>query len=242
MHKIFWGFFLGVLCWTIQGSATCPNADKVAREKGISKATAVYRNCALGQNDDDSQLYLARVYATGQGDVKKSHGKALLFYHLSAENGNATAMVELANLLTELDNNDQTRDEIIIYLDKVRAQLKNSFDNSFSGELLHPYALLVLASESPEAKWFYTTTQKSDPRAAQLMKNYRLDPDKKKEVIRAATLWKQRKMIDMAREVFSVSEFDEFYRTLYPETGLPNAFARSQAVEKLKSRVESRQK
>ena len=240
--KAYWVIFGSILGIVSSAFADCPNADKMAREKGLSEALPVYQSCAIGQNDDDSQLYLARIFATGQGSISKSRTKALLFYHLSAENGNATAMVELSKLLTEMDNDEIGRNEILTYLGKLQTQLRIMPANSFSGELLHPYALLMLAAESPESKWFYTTKQTSDPRAAQFLKNYKIDPDKKKEVIRAATQWKQRKMIDLAREVFSVSEFKEFYQTLYPKTGLPNSFARSQAVDKLKAKVESRKK
>ena len=242
MRKIYWGILLGVLGMSVTSFAACPIADKLAREKGLLAALTAYQNCAIGQNDDDSQLYLARAYETGQENIQKSHGRALLFYHLSAENGNATAMVELANLLTKLDSDEAGRQEIVTYLEKIKAQLSQLTFNSFRGELLHPYALLMLAAEAPEAKWFYTTGVKSDSRAGQLLKNYKIDPNKKKEVIRAATAWKQRKMLDLAYEVFSVSEFNEFHQTLYPKVGLPNSFARAQAVERLKTKVESRQK
>ena len=242
MRFIQWGLFCGVLCTISVAGADCPLADKLAREKGLDAALKTYQHCAIVKNDDEAQLYLGHIYETGQGNVYKNPRRAILFYHLSAENGNATAMVDLAKLLTELDDDDSTRDDIITYMDKIQSQLRYSSGNSFAGELLHPYALLMLAGESPDVKWFYTTKQKSDPRAAQLLKSYTIDPQKKKDVIRAASQWKQRKMLDLAREVFSVKEYNEFYRTLYPKEGLPNAFARSQAVEKLKARIESRQK
>lgn len=241
-NRINWILFLGVLGISSLSWGECPTADKAAREKGLEVALPAYQMCAVNKNDDDSQLYLARIYATGQGSVSRNLKRALLFYHLSAENGNATAMVELANLLTEMDNSDESRNEILAYLDTIQAQLKAMPVSSFTGTLLHPYALLMLAAESPESKWFYTTKQKTDPRANQLLKNYKIDTDKRKEVIRSATQWKQRKMMDLAREVFSLAEFSEFYRTLHPKVGIPNSFARSQAVEKLKSYIESRQK
>ncbi|MBR6412762.1 MAG: sel1 repeat family protein [Alphaproteobacteria bacterium] len=242
MHYIHWGFLCSILCAVSVARADCPLADKIAREKGLDAALETYNHCAIVQNDDEAQLYLAHIYEKGQGNVYKNPRRAILFYHLSAENGNATAMVDLAKLLTQLDDNDSTRDDIITYMDKIQGQLRYTSGSSFTGKLLHPYALLMLAAESPEIKWFYSSKQKSDPRASQLLNNYAIDPEKKKEVIRAASQWKRRKMLDLAREVFSVKEYNEFYRTLYPKEGLPNAFARSQAVEKLKARVESRQK
>ena len=69
-----------------------------------------------------------------------------------------------------------------------------------------------------------------------------MDDIKKKEIIRQATQWKQRKMMDIAKEVYSPAEFKEFHQTLYPTVGIPNAFKRSQAVNQLKERIESRLK
>ncbi|MBQ7412767.1 MAG: sel1 repeat family protein [Alphaproteobacteria bacterium] len=235
-------FLIFALFYAMAAAAGCPVAEQTAREKGLTAALPVFVQCAIQQNDDDTQLYLARIYAKGLGDVAKSTSKALLFYHLSSENGNASAMVELSTLLTSLDEKAETRHEISDYLDKAQAILKNNTRNSFKGELLHPYALLMLASENPSEKWFYTTQMKSDSRAAQLLKNYQIDPDKKKQVIREASKWKQRKMRDIAFEVYSLAEFNEFYDTLYPKEGLPNSFARSQAVNKLKEKIESLQK
>ena len=235
---VFWLFLWGAcIAW-----ADCPVADKIAREKKLSEAMSLYFQCALQNNDDETQLYLARIYGKGQGDVAKNTQRTLLFYHLSSENGNAAAMVELATLLRSLDDSDESRQEIITYSRKIAAQAKKTIGGSFDGKLLHPYALLVLAAEKPEAKWFYTTKTKTDPRATELLKNYKVDPDKKKVLMQTATAWKQRKMKDMAANALTLKELNEFYKTLYPKKGLPNNFARSQAVNKLKERVENIQK
>ena len=234
-------FFL--LLWSAgQAWADCPVADKIAREKRLSDAMPIYLQCALKNNDDETQLYLARIYNKGQGDVAKSIQRALLLYHLSSENGNATAMVELATLLRSLDDNDDTRNEIVAYTKKIAAQVKGTVNSSFQGQLLHPYALLMLAAEKPDSKWFYLTKTKTDPRAAELLKNYEIEPEKKRVLMQTATAWKQRKMKDIAMQVLTTKELSEFYKTLYPKKGLPNNFARSQAVNKLKERVESLQK
>ena len=99
--------------------ADCPIGDKVARESGLEKAMEIYINCALNHNDDDTQLYLAQIYSKGQGSVSKNLQRALLFYHLSAENGNATAMIELANILTNLDADEASRADLITYMTKI---------------------------------------------------------------------------------------------------------------------------
>lgn len=218
--------------------AACPVADKIAREKGMDKALPVYINCALYQNDDETQNYLAGIYEKGLGSISKNLNRALLFYHLSAENGNASSMVSLSNILRRLDETDSGREELLNYFKKIRLQ---RLTGSFTGQFLHPYALLMLAAEKPEVKWFYITSTKSDPRAAKLLKEYQIDDIKKKEVVREATHWKQRKMLDIAKEVLSATEFRDFYQTLYPKTGRPDAFKRSQGVNKLKEKIESRQ-
>lgn len=219
--------------------AACPVADKIAREKGMDKALPVYINCALYQNDDETQNYLAGIYEKGLGSISKNLNRALLFYHLSAENGNASSMVSLSNILRRLDETDSGREELLNYFKKIRLQ---RLTGSFTGQFLHPYALLMLAAEKPEVKWFYITSTKSDPRAAKLLKEYQIDDIKKKEVVREATHWKQRKLVDIAKDALSSSEFRTFYQTLYPETGRADAFKRSQALNHLKEKIESRQK
>lgn len=237
-----WGLILGLFLFNTTVYAACPVADTQARSGTLSQAIPLYHACALQNGDDETQLYLARIYETGQGDVSRNVQRALLFYHLSAENGNASAMVGLSKLLTALDSDDRTRNEIPLYFNKIRSMLNGSILSHFSGQLLHPYALLLLASEKPESKWFYLTNVKSDPMAAQLLKSYPIDPETKQAATKEATRWKQHKMLYIAREVFSVDEYNEFYDTLYPDSGIPNSFARSQAVARLKDRVESKLK
>jgi TPR repeat protein len=235
-------FLLFVFVFSSQAFASCPVGDKIAREKGMDKALPIYVNCALYQNDDDTQNYLAGIYEKGLGNISKNINRALLFYHLSAENGNASSMVALSDLLRQLDETEDGRQQLLTYLKKIRLNLEKTRQTSFSGQLLHPYALLLLAAEKPDVKWFYTTTKKSDPRAAKLLKEYQIDDVKKEEIVREATQWKQRKMLDIAKEAFSPSEFRDFHQTIYPKTGRPDAFKRSQAVNKLKEKIESRVK
>ena len=234
------GLMIGIVLFALSAQANCPVADAQARTGSLSKAISAYHHCALQKGDDDTQLYLAQIYETGKGDVPKNIQRALLFYHLSSENGNAKAMVGLSKLMTQLDEDEATRSEIPTYLTKIRSAMNIPGSSSFSGQILHPYALLVLAAEKPESKWFYQTTVKSDPTAANLLKSYQIEPEKKDWIIKQATQWKQRKMLDIAMKVFSVDEFNQFYETLYPDNGLPNSFDRSQAVNRLKERIESR--
>ena len=229
---------LNLLLWTLTVHAACPGADVIARTNSLRKALPIYITCALQGNDDETQLYLAQIYETGKGDILKNTQRALLFYHLGSENGNASAMVGLSKLLTRLDSNNKTREEIPLYLEKIRSNLAGNLGQSFRGQLLHPYTLLLLASEKQSAKWFYPTNTKSDPNAASLLKAYTIDSQKKQACLKEASQWKQRRMMDIAREVFSVREYNNFYDILYPDVGLPDPFAREQAVNRLKERVE----
>ena len=220
--------------------AACPVADSVARQETLAKAIPIYTNCALHDKDDASQLYLGQIYENGQEDVSPNVQRALLFYHLSAENGNATAMVNMAQLLSRLDDNEATRPEIMAYAKKIRTELASDSRQYFKGDILHPYALLALAAEKPESKWFYTSAVKSDPRAAQLLQAYPITPEKKAEAISQATAWKQRYLFGVARSVLSVEEHNGLYEILYPSQGTPDAFERTKALNIVKERLRER--
>ena len=81
-------FLFFVLCCILglTAHASCPIADEIARSKSLEEAMPIYINCALNENDDASQIYLAKIYANGQANVKKNISRALLFYHLSSGN------------------------------------------------------------------------------------------------------------------------------------------------------------
>lgn len=234
------GLFLATLMLANSLWAACPEGDRIEQSKNIQTALPIYIRCALDNNDEDSQLKLARLYRNGSGAIGKNTQRALLFYHLGADNGNAAAMVEFSTLLTALDKNDSTREEIVSYTNKIDNQLKGNPYTTFQGNFLHPYALLVLAAESPDGKWYYPTHNKTDVRAKSMLTAYQIDEDKKKQVLREATEWKQRKLLELARKILSSREFDQFYTTLYPAAGRVDSFQRSQAVSQLKQKFESR--
>ena len=234
------GLFLLTLILMNPLWAGCPGGDRIAQTQGMRAALPVYMRCALDHNDDQSQLKLARLYRKGSDDIDQSTQRSLLFYHLSADNGNAAAMVEFSTLLTQLDNDDSGREEILSYSGKIKKQLLGSPYATFQGDFLHPYALLVLAAESTDDKWFYPSETKTDTRAKSLIVNYRIDDDKKEQILREASEWKQRKLLELARHLLSPREFNQFYTTLYPPLGQADPFQRSQAVNHLKQKLESR--
>lgn len=236
------GLFLVVLMLTTSLWAACPDGERVEQAQNIKTALPIYIRCALDNNDDESQLKLARLYRKGSDGIGKNTQRSLLFYHLSADNGNAAAMVEFSTLLTDLDNNDSTQKEIILYTNKIKNQLQENSYTLFQGDFLHPYALLVLASESADNKWYYPSQNKTDVRAKSLLTAYKIDEDKKKTILKKASEWKQRKLIELARNILSPREFNQFYMTLYPAVGQVDPFKRSQAVNNLKQKFESRYK
>ncbi len=218
-------------------AAACPRGDEVARQSSFQQAMPHYEYCAIQEDDDETQYRLAQVYHHGGYGLPSNVQRALLLYHLSAERGNAEAQLALAQLLTELDGDDVLREEIKIYLEKVKSLFGTQIQTSFRGELLHPYALLALAAEKPESKWFYQSTVRSAKGAADALKKYPIAPDKKAAALREATAWKNQKMLERAEAVLSVSEYQTFYQTLYPARGRSDDFTRSRALQQLKEKL-----
>ncbi|MBR5130375.1 MAG: sel1 repeat family protein [Alphaproteobacteria bacterium] len=197
----------------------------------------LYELCALQENNDTVQSFLGRVYLEGEYGVVPNMQKALLFYHLSAENGNAKSQMALAKLLLKMDEKEETREKIKDYLEKMDLFMKNTSNTSFDGSLLHPYALLMLASENKDQKWYYVSEELSAPEAGGLLRGYQLDKVKKKQMQRMASEWKQRKMLETAKEVYNDVEYQKFENSVQPRSGVADAFVRSQAIEKLKQDV-----
>ena len=64
---------------------------------------------------------------------------------------------------------------------------------------MHPYALLMLASESPDKKWYYPSqVRNAPPKALTLYKAYKIDGDKKRFALRQASQFKTRKLLPTA--------------------------------------------
>ncbi len=232
--------FLGVLCcfFSVSVYASCPDGDLLYRSNP-EKAIKAYQNCALLENDEDSQIRLAEIYKAGGKNIKKNEMKALLFYHLAADNGNALAQTKLAKLLLEMDKDVNKREIVKSYMKQIQISLKNDGDSAFKGEVLHPYVLLMLAGEPSAQKWYYPTKTKYSEEAIMLLKNYRLDADKKRKLLNQGAKWKQRKMMETAREVLSFEEYQKFSETLFPKRGKADPFLRKQAINELKNKVQT---
>ncbi|MGN1063391.1 MAG: hypothetical protein ACI4QM_03615, partial [Alphaproteobacteria bacterium] len=174
-----------LLLWACQAgaAAVCEEAYQTAKTQGLARALLYYENCALQSNDDTAEALLGEVYLKGAQGVPKNVQKALLFYHLSAENGNAASQVALAKLLLKLDETPAGRNQINAYLRKIQAALKNQASGAFNGALLHPYTLLVLAAQKADEKWFYTSDTLESVEAESLLKSYDITDVKKKQAI-----------------------------------------------------------
>ena len=83
--------FLLLLLTAFPGWANCPLADSFLQKGKKAVAINFLHNCAMNYNDDESQIKLAKAYATGDYGLSKDANQALYFYQLSAENGNAEA-------------------------------------------------------------------------------------------------------------------------------------------------------
>lgn len=217
--------------------AKCETAEKFLKQGEMIQAIPAFSQCAIDKNDEDAQLWLARYYQNQPDTDVKNVMKTLLFYHLAAENGNANAQVALAKLLLKMDNSEDSRGTLASYINQIKSTMETK-NMGFKGEMLHPYVLLVLAAENADQKWYYPTTQKTNSEAQLLLKTYNVPADRKQELVRTGSLWKQRKMVEAAQEVLSVQEYETFMQTVYPEQGKADAFARQTAVVNLKDRVE----
>lgn len=210
--------------------ARCLLADKYRAEGREQLALVALDTCAVQYNDDESQIKLADSYLSGKNGLKKDEKAALYMYQLSAENGNAEAQVKLAELLQTFDTSSERRKELKKYQEKL--QKVNADPNTFSGEIQHPYTLLLLAVERPENKWYYPSVTRAAPaRAAGLLSKYKITPEKRQNAMKEASKWKTRKLLEAAREVLSPAEYPEFERRL------KNTATRTQAMGELKEHL-----
>lgn len=236
MNKII--LFFACYCVSVSLLAACPQGDNLY-QRSVKASIPFYQNCAVFDNDEEAQVRLGGIYKTGEKNAPKDEIKALLFYHMAADNGNAFAQTELAKMLISMDQNPDQRPKLISYMNQIKSALKGGEEYSFKGEILHPYVLLLLASESADQKWYYPTTKKYSSEAVMLLKRYQLSEEAKKEWLRIASSWKQRKMMETAKEVLSEAEYQTFEKTIFPKQGRADPFLRKQVINNLKEKVDS---
>lgn len=223
---------------SVSVSARCLMGEWAEKTQGLAVALSAYEDCALNYNDDASHFLLAQTYQKGEKSISPSLHKTLLFYHLSAENGNAKAQYQLARLLLELDETVQGRREIQQYLNKIQTALRHDDNGSFKGALLHPYTLLLLAAEKADQKWYYPSSERYEPEAGYFLARYQISDEKKRQALKDASSWKNAKMIEIAKSLMTADEYKRFYDVLYPQKGRADPYARSQALEGLKEKIQ----
>ena len=231
---------VGVL---ISGTAMafCPFSERLQKSLKGETVIALYKNCAESMNDDASQAKLAEIYDKGTPAIPKDIKKALFYYQLSADNGNAASQARLAQIYMELDKSREGRSDLYGYLASIapvspNGKMKNQQD--FQGELVHPYVLLMLSNEKPENKWYYPTKEVQAPAYAKILySNYQIDEAKKKQLLQQASRWKKRKLLEIARQLLSDAEYRAFVETMYPANGQPDKFKRSQLLKDFQEKV-----
>lgn len=232
---MYFKLLIGLLLFSsnVQAGVCDDIADRLQGQT-LDKALPYYETCALSDNNDSAHMLLAKTYATGEKNIPINMQKALLFYHLAADNGNAQAQTELAKMLLKLDETSTGREQVQSYLRKVQAALRSQPSGAFQGELLHPYTLLLLAAERPDQKWYYPSIQTSFPEAGVLLKTYKIDDVKKRQALNDASAWKQKKMMQTAKEVLGGQEYVGFVQAVAPTKGKADKFAQTRAINDLK--------
>ena len=210
--------------------ARCLLADKFRQEGKKTQEIIAINACAVQYNDDESQMKMAELLMNGSNEVQKDEFEALYMYQLAAETGNAEAQVKLAEILTGFDTSSERRSQLKGYQERLQTIPNTS--SAFKGEILHPYTLLLLASERPENKWYYPSSSRAAPaRASALLSSYKISPEKKQAALNDASRWKTRKLLEAAKEVLSDSEYEDF------ENRLKNNSTRTEATNQLKERI-----
>lgn len=225
--------FLLLVLISFEGRAGCPLADSFFQKGKTAVAISFLRSCAINYNDDESQAKLAKAYTKGEYGLERNSREALYFFQLSAENGNAESQLALAQLLLKSDEKPKTRDALLSYRSKLATVNSKAGKSDFNGDFMHPYALLMLASESPDKKWYYPSqVRNAPPKALSMYRTYKIDNDKKKVALRQASQFKTRKLLQVAEEVYS----DEDYPDI--ETRLKSPQTQKQALSELKQKME----
>ena len=242
-------FILGILLATTYTQAACLFSDTLAASLDERSVISLYKSCAEGMNDDAAQARLAAIYENGSNTVLQDLKKALYYYQLSADNGNANSQAHLAQLYLQFDKGKRNRAFLYDYMGTIapaqntsqKSGTKTEADNQ--GGLLHPYVLLMLANEKPENKWYYPTKViKAPDYAVKLLKEYKIDEERKKQLTRQATQWKKRKLLEVARQILPETEYQDFVNTLYPTSGQPDTFKRKALLKSFQEKVELKKK
>ena len=222
--------FLGFLLFSMNSWGRCPLADEYQKQGRKEEEIMALSACAVQYNDDDSQMKMAEMYMKGTHEVEKDEMTAVYLYQLAAESGNAEAQVKLAEMLQDFDSSSDRRSLLRKYMGSLETTGIDT--SSFKGEILHPYTLLLLASERVENKWYYPSPHRGAPaRASALLKNYKITPEKRQMALKEASRWKTRKLLETAKEILSPAEYPDF------EKKLQNSMTRTQAMTELKERL-----
>jgi hypothetical protein len=245
--KGLWTFFFLILGFGANSFASCPDGDILLEKKMEKQAIDAYTACAEDQNDPQAQFFLGKAYQNGQNGLKADLNNALFYYQLSAENGYAPAQVRLAKILSSLMTNNETviletYQQILKSLEaqELTFEQKNQIaDKAVRG--LPAYAWLLLAADKKENKWFLPAGESSDDQALSLLKimEKQISPADKKAAIRQASKWKEKKLLQAAKEVLTEREYLSFYQTLYPTMKKADPKARGQALQYLKQKIQS---
>ena len=209
----------------------CLMADEYLKQGDVTRELLTLNVCAIQYNDDESQMKLADIYLNGLKGESKDELTALYMYQLAAESGNTEAQIRLSQLLQSFDTSPERRAKLKEYMKKLEKTYKNA--DGFSGEIMHPYTLLLLASERADNKWYYPSSNRiASPQVSTLLSQYKITPEKRQVALQEASRWKTRKLLETAKEVLTGEEYAEF------EKKVKNVSTRTQAMMELKKHMQ----
>ena len=213
-------------------SSRCLLADKALKNGNETGEVIALSACATRFNDDESQMKLADIFLNGLKGEDKDEMAALYMYQLAAESGNAEAQIRLSQMLQSFDTSPERRAELKTYQTKLEKTTKDS--DVFSGEIMHPYTLLLLASERADNKWYYPSSNRvASTQAATLLSQYKISAEKRQAAMQEASRWKTRKLLETAKEVLTEEEYVDF------EKKVKNISTRTAAMQELKERMKN---
>ncbi len=199
--------------FALPAHSECTVADKAVEEGRFAAAVSYYYMC-IDRGEAEAGYRLGSLYYQGKGGKKADRETARTLFKIAAERGNTSAQGLLGVM--------------IITGDGAKEPAK-----------AEGYKWLLLANEKPENKWFYLQTPTEEAKIKDYIARFskHLTTEEKTESRRLAAKWKQERINQNAKAIFSAKEYESFIRR-YNSAGS----TRRQAIDDFTTEVNRRNK